>query len=54
MEGRKTLTIIQMNDSHAYFDLHQDRSERIIDAMQKYLAAHRSVHAELRGTFVAV
>ena len=31
-----------------------NRSERIIDAMQKYLAAHRSVHAELRGTFVAV
>ena len=24
MEGRKTLSIVQMNDSHAYFDLHQE------------------------------
>jgi sulfur-oxidizing protein SoxB len=24
MEGGKTITIIQMNDSHAYFDLHQE------------------------------
>ena len=29
-------------------------SERIIDAMRKYLAKHRPVRAELRGTFVAV
>jgi sulfur-oxidizing protein SoxB len=24
MEGRKSLTIVQLNDSHAYFDLHQE------------------------------
>ena len=29
-------------------------SERIIDAMRKYLAKHRPVRAELKGTFVAV
>jgi 2',3'-cyclic-nucleotide 2'-phosphodiesterase (5'-nucleotidase family) len=32
----------------------ENRSERIIDAMQKYLAAHHPIHAELRGTFIAV
>ena len=32
----------------------ENRPERIIDAMRTYLAAHRPVHAELRGTFVAV
>ncbi len=32
----------------------EDRSERIIDAMQTYLIKHRLLHAELRGTFVAV
>lgn len=32
----------------------ENRSERIIDAMRKYLAAHRPIHAELRGAFVAV
>jgi 2',3'-cyclic-nucleotide 2'-phosphodiesterase (5'-nucleotidase family) len=32
----------------------ENQSERIIAAMKKYVAAHRSVHAELRGTFVAV
>jgi len=29
-------------------------SERIIDAMRKYLAKHRPVRAELKGTFVAI
>ena len=24
MSGSKNLTIVQMNDSHAYFDLHQE------------------------------
>ena len=32
----------------------ENRSERIIDAMQKYLTAHSPIHAELRGTFVVV
>ncbi|MHB8931352.1 MAG: bifunctional metallophosphatase/5'-nucleotidase [Melioribacteraceae bacterium] len=32
----------------------ENRSERIIDAMQKYLAAHHPIHAEFRDTFVAV
>ena len=32
----------------------ENQSERIIDAMQKYLAAHRPVKSELRGTFVAI
>ncbi|HAQ21411.1 MAG TPA: bifunctional metallophosphatase/5'-nucleotidase [Prolixibacteraceae bacterium] len=32
----------------------ENRSERIVDAMRKYLTKHRPVHAELRGTFVAV
>jgi S-sulfosulfanyl-L-cysteine sulfohydrolase len=31
----------------------ENRSERIIDALRKYLAAHHPVHAELRGAFVA-
>lgn len=32
----------------------ENRSERIIDAMRKYLTKHRPLRAELRGTFVAV
>jgi len=32
----------------------ENQSERTIDAMRKYLAKHRPVRAELRGTFVAV
>ena len=32
----------------------ENRSERIIDAMRKYLTTHRPVHAELRGTYIAV
>jgi len=32
----------------------ENRSERIIDAMQIYLIKHSLLHAELRGTFVAV
>ncbi|MFA5974008.1 MAG: bifunctional metallophosphatase/5'-nucleotidase [Lentimicrobiaceae bacterium] len=32
----------------------ENRSERIIDAMQKYLTAHSPIHAELRDTFVVV
>ena len=32
----------------------ENRSERIIDAMRKYLSKHRPVRAELRGTFIAV
>ena len=32
----------------------ENRSERIIDAMQAYLIKHRPLHAELRGTFTAV
>ena len=32
----------------------ENRSERIIDAMRKYLVNHRPLRAELRGTFVAV
>jgi len=32
----------------------RDHSERIIDAMRKYLSKHNPVRAELRGTFVAV
>jgi len=32
----------------------ETRSERIIDALRKYLAAHHPIHAELRGAFVAV
>jgi sulfur-oxidizing protein SoxB len=32
----------------------ENRSERIIDEMRKYLAKHRPLRAELRGTFVAV
>ena len=32
----------------------ENRSERIIDAMQAYLIKHHVLHAELRGTFTAV
>ncbi len=32
----------------------KNQSERAIDAIRKYLSNHRPVHAELRGTFVAV
>ena len=32
----------------------KDQSERIIDAMRKYLAGHRTIRAELRGTYIAV
>jgi S-sulfosulfanyl-L-cysteine sulfohydrolase len=32
----------------------ENRPEKAIDAMRKYLANHRPVSAELRGTFIAV
>jgi len=32
----------------------ENRSKRIIDALRQYLAAHHPIHAEIRGTFVAV
>ena len=32
----------------------ENRSERIIDALRAYLARHRPLYAELRGTFVTV
>ena len=32
----------------------ENHSERTIDAMRKFLSIHRPVHAELRGTFIAV
>ena len=32
----------------------ENRPERIVDAMRKYLAAHHPIHAELRGAFEAV
>jgi len=32
----------------------ENKSERIIDAMRKYLSLNHPVHTELRGTFVAV
>jgi 2',3'-cyclic-nucleotide 2'-phosphodiesterase (5'-nucleotidase family) len=32
----------------------ENRSERIIDAMQAYLSKHRLLHAELRGTYTVV
>jgi 2',3'-cyclic-nucleotide 2'-phosphodiesterase (5'-nucleotidase family) len=32
----------------------ENQSERIIDAMRKYLSNHRPIHAELRGSFIAV
>ena len=32
----------------------ENRSERIVEAMQAYLAKNRLIHAELRGTFVVV
>ncbi|MGK2907076.1 MAG: hypothetical protein ACSLFH_12110 [Desulfuromonadales bacterium] len=32
----------------------QQHTERSIDALRAYLARHRPLHAELRGTFVAV
>jgi hypothetical protein len=32
----------------------ENQSERVIDAMRKYLSIHRPARAELRGTFIAV
>jgi 2',3'-cyclic-nucleotide 2'-phosphodiesterase (5'-nucleotidase family) len=32
----------------------ENRSERVIDAMKKYLANHRPIRSELRGTYIAV
>ncbi|MBE0663121.1 MAG: 5'-nucleotidase C-terminal domain-containing protein [Bacteroidales bacterium] len=32
----------------------ENHSERVIDAMRKYLSNHSPVHAELKGTFVAI
>ena len=40
--------------SQKYGRNRENRSERIIDALRAYLAAHRPLYAELRGTFVAV
>ncbi len=32
----------------------ENQSEKVIDAMRKYLSNHCPLHAELRGTFIAV
>ncbi|MFA5974018.1 MAG: bifunctional metallophosphatase/5'-nucleotidase [Lentimicrobiaceae bacterium] len=32
----------------------ENQSERIIDTIRKYLTKHRPIHAELRGTYIAV
>ena len=32
----------------------ENRTERIIGAMRKYLARHRPVHVQIRGTFIAI
>ena len=32
----------------------KNQSKRIIDAMRKYMAKHRPIHAELRGTYIAI
>ena len=40
--------------SQKYGRKRENRSERIVDAMRKYLTRHHPVRAELRGTFVAV
>jgi len=40
--------------SQKYGRKRENQSERIVDAMRKYLTRHHPVRAELRGTFVAV
>lgn len=47
---KKSQTIVQMNDTHAYFDIHQE----ITDAMRNYPGKYRPMRAELRGTFIPV
>jgi 2',3'-cyclic-nucleotide 2'-phosphodiesterase (5'-nucleotidase family) len=37
-----------------YGSNHENRSERIIDAMRIFLGKHRPLYPELRGTFIAV
>ena len=50
-----TAAFVTMQGVHQKFGRNREnRSERIVDAMQTYLIKHRLLHAELRGTFTAV
>lgn len=49
-----TTYVTQQGVAHKYGRNHQQHTERSIDALKAYLARRRPLHAELRGTFVAV
>jgi 2',3'-cyclic-nucleotide 2'-phosphodiesterase (5'-nucleotidase family) len=49
-----TAFVTEQGVAQKYGRNRQHHTERIIEAMKTYLAAHRPVRAELRGTFVAV
>jgi sulfur-oxidizing protein SoxB len=46
--------VTEQGVAHKYGRQRESHSERAIDAMRAYLAKHRPLRAELRGTFVAV
>jgi sulfur-oxidizing protein SoxB len=50
----KAAFITEKGIAHKYGRQRENRSERMIDAMQAYLARHQQLHAELRRTFVVV
>ncbi len=46
--------VTEQGVAHKYGRQRENHPERAIDAMRAYLAKHRPLHAEIRGTFVAV
>ena len=49
-----TAFVTEQGVAQKYGRNRQQHSERGIGALRAYLASHRPLHAELRGTFVAV
>ena len=49
-----TAFVTQQGVANKYGRNRQQRTERSIDALRAYLARHRPLRAELRGTFVAI
>ena len=49
-----TAFVTEQGVAHKYGRNRQHHTERIIEALRTYLSKHRPLHAELRGTFVAV
>ena len=49
-----TACVTEQGVAHKYGRNRQHHTERSVEALRAYLAGHRPLRAELRGTFVAV